>query len=112
MPVALTYKNPLYYDFKGSTYRDQTYADLLDQAIRQGNDAVILKNTYDPGAGPAKLIDVGVVFNPNQVRSKFAAFDPTRLKEADLLAGIGTVGAGLLSPAVLEYLRRRDEEGM
>lgn len=112
MPVALRYKNPLTYDFMGSTYRDQTYADLLDQAIKQGNDAVILKNTYDPGSGPSKLIDVGVVFEPNQVRSKFAAFDPTRAKESDLLAGIGTVGAGLLSPAVLEYLRRKDEEGM
>ncbi len=36
----------------------------------------------------------------------------TPQNEADLLAGIGTVGAGLLSPAVLEYFRRRDEEGM
>ncbi len=36
----------------------------------------------------------------------------TPQNETDLLAGIGTVGAGLLSPAVLEYLRRRDEEGM
>ncbi len=36
----------------------------------------------------------------------------TPLNESDLLAGMGTVGAGLLSPAVLEYLRRRDEEGM
>ena len=45
-------------------------------------------------------------------RRKSAVFDPARAKEADLLAGIGTVGAGLLSPAVLEYLRRRDEEGM
>lgn len=88
MPVALRYKNPLVYDFQGSTYRDQTYADLVDQAIREGKDAVILKNTYDPGAGPSKLIDVGVVFDPSQIRSRFAAFDPTRTKEADILAGV------------------------
>lgn len=88
MPVALRYKNPLVYDFQGSTYRDQTYADLVDQAIREGKDAVILKNTYDPGAGPSKLIDVGVVFDPSQIRSRFAAFDPTRMKEADILAGV------------------------
>jgi hypothetical protein len=112
LPVALNYKNPMYYDFQGKSYRDQTYSDLLDQAIAGGHDALILKNTFDPGAGPAKLIDVAAVFNPSQVRSRFAAFDPARSKEADLLAGIGTVGAGLLSPAVLEYLRRRDEEGM
>ncbi len=88
MPVALRYKNPLVYDFQGSTYRDQTYADLVDQAIREGKDAVILKNTFDPGAGPSKLVDVGVVFEPNQIRSKFAAFDPTRMKDADILAGV------------------------
>lgn len=88
MPVALRYENPLVYDFQGSTYRDQTYADLIDQALREGKDAVILKNTFDPGAGPSKLVDVGVVFEPNQIRSRFAAFDPTRSKEADILAGM------------------------
>lgn len=92
MPVALRYENPLVYDFQGSTYRDQTYADLVDQAIREGKDAVILKNTFDPAAGASKLVDVGVVFEPNQVRSRFAAFDPTRMKEADILAGVLPLG--------------------
>jgi len=92
MPVALRYKNPLVYDFQGSTYRDQTYADLVDQAIKEGKDAVILKNTFDPAAGQSKLIDVGVVFEPNQIRSRFAAFDPTRTKEADILAGLMPLG--------------------
>jgi hypothetical protein len=87
MPVALRYKNPLVYDFAGSTYRDQTYADLVDQATRQGNDAVILKNTFDPAAGPSKLVDVGVVFEPNQIRSKFAAFNPENMNSGNILAG-------------------------
>lgn len=90
MPVALRYKNPMYHDFKGSSYRDQTYSDLMDQAMRGGHDALILKNTYDPGGtGKPKMVDVGVVFHPNQIRSKFAAFDPTRTKESDLLAKRG-----------------------
>jgi hypothetical protein len=92
MPVALRYKNPLVYDFEGSAYRDQTYSDLVDQALKQGKDALILKNTFDPAAGPSKLVDVGVVFEPNQIRSKFAAFDPTRTKEADILAGVLPLG--------------------
>jgi len=46
--------------------------------LRGGHDALILKNTFDPGGGPAKLVDVGVVFSPDQIRSKFAAFDPLR----------------------------------
>lgn len=87
MPVSLRYEKPMVYDFEGKPYRDQTYSDLVDQALSAGNDALILKNTYDPGGGPAKLIDVGVVFNPNQIRSRFAAFDPTRRNEPDLLAG-------------------------
>ena len=85
MPVALRYKNPLVHDFGGQSYRDQSYADLLKQAKRQGNDAVLMKNTFDPGAGPAKLIDVAAVFNPNQVRSKFAAFDPAKINDPDIL---------------------------
>ncbi|NCA08459.1 MAG: hypothetical protein EBS85_07040, partial [Micrococcales bacterium] len=42
--------------------------------------------------GSPKLVDVGVVFEPNQIRSKFAAFDPTRTKEADILAGVLPLG--------------------
>ena len=64
------------------------------------------------GKGGGSPYQVVIPFEAKQVRSKFAAFDPMRKDEVDLLAGIGTVGAGLLSPAVLEYLRRRDEEGM
>lgn len=85
LPVALRYKNPMVHDFAGSSYRDQSYSDLIDKARSAGHDALILKNTYDPGAGPAKLIDVAAVFNPAQVRSRFAAFDPARVNEADLL---------------------------
>lgn len=99
MPVALRYKNPLVYDFQGSTYRDQTYADLIEQAIRENKDAVILKNTFDPGAGPSKLIDVGVVFEPDQIRSRFAAFDPLR-KTAATAAAAGLVAPDLLANEV------------
>lgn len=103
LPVALSYKNPLVYDFKGSAYREETYSDLVSKAIRKGNDAVILKNTFDPGAGKAELVDVGVVFEPNQIRSKFAAFDPTRTKESDILAGAAGVGiTGLLGSQVMQ----------
>jgi hypothetical protein len=84
---ALSYKNPLVYDFKGNAYREHKYADLVDEAIYNGNDAVIMLNTYDPGAGKAELVDVGVVFNPNQIRSQDAALTPSRAKESDILAG-------------------------
>ena len=102
MPVALRYENPMVYDFAGSPYRDQTYSDLMDQAMSAGNDALILKNTFDPGGGASKLIDVGVVFSPDQIRSRFAAFDPLRKTAATAAA------AGLLSPDLLAA--QQDEE--
>jgi hypothetical protein len=84
IPAALRYKNPLVHDFQGNTYRDQTYSDLVDQALKNNHDALILKNTYDSGAGTSKLIDVGVVFDPKNIRSKFAAFDPEHIDSADI----------------------------
>lgn len=108
MPVALRYKNPMYYDFKGSAYRDQTYADLVKEAKAKGHDALILQNTYDPGAGTAKLIDVGVVFEPNQVRSKFAKFDPANINSPDLLAA--GVPLGLLAGTDIDMPKKQQKK--
>ena len=96
MPVALRYENPMVYDFAGSPYRDQTYSDLMDQAMSAGNDALILKNTFDPGGGASKLIDVGVMFSPDQIRSRFAAFDPFR-RDAAIAAAMGVAAPNLLA---------------
>lgn len=96
MPVALRYKNPMVYDFQGSAYREQTYSDLIDQALGGGHDALILKNTFDPGGGPAKLVDVGVVFDPSQIRSRFAAFDPFR-KDVATATAMGVALPDLLA---------------
>jgi hypothetical protein len=102
MPVALRYKNPMVYDFGGSGYREQTYSDLVDQALRGGHDALILKNTFDPAAGQAKLIDVGVVFSPDQIRSRFAAFDPFR-KDVATATAMGVALPDLLAQPVNQY---------
>jgi hypothetical protein len=105
IPAALRYKNPMVYDFKGSAYRDQTYNDLVSEAKAKGHDALILRNTFDPGAGTAKLIDVGVVFDPGQIRSKFAQFDPAKLGKPDLVAGV--VPLGLLGQEQLEMKKEK-----
>ena len=99
MPVALRYKNPMVHDFGGKAYREQTYSDLVDQALRGGHDALILKNIFDPAAGQAKLIDVGVVFSPDQIRSKFAAFDPLR-KDVATATAMGVALPDLLAQPV------------
>jgi hypothetical protein len=105
MPVALRYKNPLVHDFGGSAYREQTYSDLIDKALAGGHDALILKNTYDPGAGASKLVDVGVVFSPDQIRSRFAAFDPLRKTAATAAA------AGLAAPDLLAQDKNQLRKG-
>jgi hypothetical protein len=46
---------------------------------------------------------------PNQLRSRFAAFDPMRRHEADILAGVGV--GGMLDPqAIAEALRQQDRK--
>jgi hypothetical protein len=102
MPVALRYKKPMVYDFGGKAYREQTYSDLVDQALRGGHDALILKNTFDPAGGQAKLIDVGVVFSPDQIRSRFAAFDPFR-KDVATATAMGVALPDLLAQPVNQY---------
>lgn len=108
LPVALRYQNPMYYDFKGSAYRDQTYADLVREAKAKGHDALILQNTYDPGAGTAKLVDVGVVFSPAQIRSKFAKFDPKNINSPDILAA--GVPLGLLAGTEVEMPKKQQKK--
>ena len=102
LPIALRYKNPMVYDFGGASYREQTYSDLVDQALRGGHDALILKNTFDPAGGQSKLIDVGVVFSPDQIRSKFAAFDPFR-KDVATATAMGVALPDLLAQPVNQY---------
>jgi hypothetical protein len=108
LPVALRYKNPMVYDFGGSSYRDQSYSDLIDQAMAGGHDALIMKNTYDPASGPSKLIDVGAVFSPDQIRSRFAAFDPFRKDVATATA----MGVALPDLLAAEYNQQPQSSGL
>lgn len=66
----------------------------------------LYKNSY-PGA------EHTVIFDPSNIRSRFAAFDPARAKEADILAGLGA--AAVTTPAALslaDYFRMRDRSGL
>lgn len=81
-------------DYKGQGYRDTTYADEMTKAQEKGNSGVLFKNTYDP-ADPNNRVqqNIAAVFNPEQIRSKFAAFDPALNKSKWIMAG--TAGAAL-----------------
>ena len=82
MPVKLKLENPLEHDFEGSSYREVTYDNLLKKARDAGHDGAIFRNTTD-GAG---ITDIYVVFEPDQIRSRFATFDPVDKKARNLIA--------------------------
>jgi hypothetical protein len=57
---------------------------------------------YTPGIGGENQ---GVIFDPKNIRSRFAAFDPARAKESDILAGIA--GLSLIPALTLQdYFRQ------
>ena len=100
MPVLLNRGKTLEKDYVGG-YRDMTYADILKKAKKSKKDSVTFLNTRDPGGewGSTYLPNsetIYGIFNPANVRSRFAAFDPARINEADLL--------GQVRPDFLPYL--------
>jgi GNAT superfamily N-acetyltransferase len=76
---------------------------VLDEYKSRGYDGAWLKDGNEAS---------GFVLNPNQLRSRFAAFDPARRNEADLLGGATPgllsalgLGAGGLSYLLSDYSR-------
>lgn len=60
--VVLNIKNPLVSSDNNKDYREESYSDRIDKAIKLNNDSVIIKDTKDP-----LDTDVYVVFEPEQI---------------------------------------------
>ena len=65
LPVFLKIENPIVYDFKGQSYSVQSINELIDTAIKNGNDGVIMKDVVDTEPASTHYI----VFKPNQIKS-------------------------------------------
>ena len=67
--AILHYKNPLIYDMEGKGYVEIEYKNLIIKAKNEGNDAVIIQNTYDYNDphGFDELTDIYVVFDESQI---------------------------------------------
>lgn len=104
-PSKLKFDNPLVIDAEGkhaAAFQFDTIAQrngTLDKmqafkdAFKEGSphDGVILRNTKDEG-------DVYVPRNPDQIRSRFAAFDPMNKGSGTLLGGLaGAAGAPIFA---------------
>lgn len=86
-------KNPKTVQGDGLRRFDPLPADEINAARDAGHDGVAFRNFDDGGEGVG---DYTVVFDPRNVRSKRAAFDPSKKDSPDLLASalLGTAAAG------------------
>jgi hypothetical protein len=115
MPLSARFENPMVIDAPyGASWRQIDTAlpndpevlpystDMLAEiAKKQGYDSLIVNDVFDVGGGRIPTSKKGqdaltgttyAVFDPAQVRSRFAAFDPMRKNDRDLLAGVLPLG--------------------
>ena len=115
IPVYLRMQNPKVIQWNGRPFRGRekdgsgfAIRDYIDQARAEGHDGVIIRNVIDTYDGKGKPSTIRAVFNPANIRSVNAAFDPAEAGSRNILAGMGanpaatgalTVGAaGVVAP--------------
>ena len=81
-----------------------------EYARRKGYDGIRFSNVTDdvpssPNMGQPS--DIYAVFDPKNIRSRFAKFDPSKKDSANILAG---VGGGLLATGVLAEQRKKKDD--
>lgn len=70
MPSMLAMKNPLVHDFKGESWREKSFNELIDKAREEGHDGVVFQNVTDPAVDKpwaAQPSNVYAVFKQSQI---------------------------------------------
>ena len=112
---------------KDARYTPKDWVNQLEQDLAKGDNSYVWTSIPDKVTDQIKklgyqgIIDTGgkggdlyghqvvIPFQPSQVRSRYAAYDPFRRHEADILAGVGV--GGMLDPqAIAEALRQQDRK--
>ena len=94
--------------------RDFAQTELLPGVIERDNaqtfpDELVKKMGYTGIKSLESDMPQYKIFNPANIRSRFAAFDPFRKHEADILAGVGI--GGMLDPeSVSEEFRKKERK--
>lgn len=95
---------------RGNYHKVYTNTNVLaEQAKKLGYDSITIKNLNDVPTSIAEDVnpvsDVTIALNPKNIRSRFAAFDPARIDENDLLVGVAALGitAPMLTSEEPEY---------
>lgn len=117
IPLYLRMRNPKEINWGGRPFRGRkvdgegfSIRDYIDQARAEGHDGVIIKNVIDTYNAKGKPSTIRAVFDPRNIRSTNAAFDPARRNRTELLAGVGggVMTAEMLRRALAERLRQED----
>jgi len=66
----------------------QTTNEFAELALAKNKDTATIKNILDNATPSTAKGNTTFVFKPELLRSQFAAFDPARVNENDLLAGV------------------------
>lgn len=88
----ISLKNPLVKDYKGKTYREETYVEIIREAKEKGHDGVVLLNTFDV-AGRKKT-----ELTPEDKDNIFAVFSADSIAQTyqppkDVSAGVAATKA-------------------
>lgn len=90
VPAKVRMGKTLEIDLEGASYDDRVMDNLINDAIDAGYESLKISNMKDVGSKDPQT--QYVVLNSNQVRSRFARFDPRNIHSTDLVAGVGGVG--------------------
>lgn len=91
-PLMVRSQDFLPYEAQGANWM-RANRPAIDAAEEQGYSGAVIKNVRDnAGANLGTIADVYATSDPSRFRSRFAAFDPMRSKEADILAGVLPLG--------------------
>jgi hypothetical protein len=96
------------WDYYGRGYDSDEAVHSILEAKDEGSDAVVWRNIVDGGfMGGHKKQNVVAHFDPTQIRSRFARFDPRLSHLRNLSASVGGLGIalGLQQPSEEEELR-------
>jgi hypothetical protein len=120
IPVYLKSRNPKIVDWGGRPFRGKekdgsgfSIRDYIDQARADGHDSVIIRNVIDTYDGKGKPSTIRAVFDPSNIRSINAAFDPEKSGSSTLLAAApfaAVGGAGLTSERELGSKMKREKK--
>lgn len=96
--VSLDPEKISWWDMGGARYDPNQVEEILKNARQEGMQAVAFKNIRDEGVmglGQGKRAMSLAVFDPTNIRSVNAAFDPAKRNSANLMAGIAVAPIGV-----------------